>query len=249
MKIIALEFYRDGEMKESFAMGGSLAEMEIDREKTYPASLQNYLIDTGDEVILIDTGLPVETPDFKRQEGQSLYTGEKVADYLQALNKAGYQPEQVNKILLTHKHPDHSGELRSFPNARIYLSRIEAEALKLQGENILPVDFTDGAFENFEHSQRITEDLFLLPAYGHTKGNSIAVLKHADRYYLFHGDVTYTDEALRRNELSVVFEDKELAKQTLNNVREFVKNHPTVYLSTHTPEALVSLAENKLFSL
>lgn len=51
---------------------------------------------------------------------------------------------------------------------------------------------------------------------------------------MFHGDVTYTDEALYKNKLSIVFEDMKTARQTLDNVREFIKNHPTIYLSTHT---------------
>ena len=66
---------------------------------------------------------------------------------------------------------------------------------------------------------------------------------------MFHGDVTYTDEALRQNVLSVVFEDKDLARETLNNVREFVKENHTVYLSTHTPEAITSLKEKRVMKL
>ncbi len=65
MKILALEFYKNGRMKESFAFGGSLEKEKININKDYPASLQNYLIDTGKEVILVDTGLPVETPILK----------------------------------------------------------------------------------------------------------------------------------------------------------------------------------------
>ena len=55
MKVLALEFYKNGEMKEGFAFGGSLEKEKINPEKTYPSSLQNYLIDTGKEVILVDT--------------------------------------------------------------------------------------------------------------------------------------------------------------------------------------------------
>jgi hypothetical protein len=51
---------------------------------------------------------------------------------------------------------------------------------------------------------------------------------------MIHGDVTYTDEALYENKLSVIFEDMELARETLNNIREFISKNPTVYLSTHT---------------
>jgi len=247
MKIVALEFYKDGEMKETFALGGSIDQGELDESRVYPASLQNYLIDTGSEVILIDTGLPVETPDFKREEGQKLYMGQKVADYYKALEIAGYEPKDVSKIIVTHKHPDHTGELRYFPNAKIYLSQIEAEDMGLTGENIIPVTFKDGAFENFKQSEMIAENIVMLPAYGHTKGNSIAIMKVDDLYYLFHGDVTYTDEALRRKALSVVFEDKEAARDTLLKVREFVETHDTIYLSTHTPEGVKALANKEIF--
>ncbi|MBQ6908824.1 MAG: hypothetical protein IJQ29_01805, partial [Synergistaceae bacterium] len=59
------------------------------------------------------------------------------------------------------------------------------------------------------------------------------------------GDVTYTDEALKENKLSIVFEDLDAARDTLNRVRDFIKSHPTVYLSTHTPLGISNL-ENKV---
>ena len=118
--------------------------------------------------------------------------------------------------------------------------------MKLNGDNIVKVNFKDGEYKNFKQSEKICDNIFMLPAYGHTKGNSIVVAECEGLHYMFHGDVTYTDEALRQNALSLVFEDKELAKQTLNNVREFVKENKTVYLSTHTPEALVALKEKKI---
>jgi N-acyl homoserine lactone hydrolase len=34
----------------------------FDNNVKYRASLQNYVIDTGDDVILVDTGFPKETP-------------------------------------------------------------------------------------------------------------------------------------------------------------------------------------------
>ncbi|OYO67753.1 glyoxylase-like metal-dependent hydrolase (beta-lactamase superfamily II) [Lachnotalea glycerini] len=248
MKIIALEFYKNGEMQEAFAFGGS-RESEKLSAKTYPASLQNYLIDTGKEVILVDTGLPVETPEFKREPNQKLYTGDKINDFLTALRKVGYQPEDIDKIIVTHKHPDHTGELRAFPNAKIYISEIEAEAMNLKGDNIIRVCFTDGSYKNFDKSQKIAEHIVMLPASGHTRGNSIAVIEADDLYYMIQGDVTYTDEALRQNELSVVFEDKEEARKTLDKVRRFVKENNTIYLSTHTPEALTSLLNKEIMKL
>jgi glyoxylase-like metal-dependent hydrolase (beta-lactamase superfamily II) len=249
MKIKAIKLYEDGFMTQDFAMGGSADKTELDSNKTYPSSLQNYLIDTGEEVILVDTGVPAELPDSEPKEGQKIYQGHKIENYLSALNSAGYKPEQVTKILLTHKHPDHSGELRSFPNAKTYLSPVEADALNLNGKNIVRVAFKDGSYHNFGSSERISDGVYLIPAPGHTTGNSIVIAEKEGIFYMMHGDVTYTDAALVENQLSVVFEDKEAAKITLDKVREFIKNNPTIYLSTHTPESLVSLEENKIMSL
>ena len=243
MKILALEFYNNGFMREAFAFGGSAEKENIDQSKNYESSLQNYLIDTGKEVILVDTGVPVETPEVDPQPGQMIYQGKKVNNFVDALKNLGYEPKDVDKVIVTHKHPDHTGELRLFNHAKIYISEIEADAMKLDGDNIVRVKFESGPYKNFKQSEKIAENLVMLPAYGHTKGNSIAVLEADGLNYMFHGDVTYTDEALRRNELSVVFEDKDLARETLENVREFVKENDTVYLSTHTPEALISLKE------
>lgn len=249
MKILALEFYKNGRMKESFALGGSLEKEKINPNKEYPASLQNYLIDTGKEVILVDTGLPVETPDFEDKPDQAIYMGEKVANFTEALKNIGYEPKDVTKVILTHKHPDHSGELRLFNHAQIYISHKEAEAMNMNGENINKVDFTDGKYKNFSESQIISENIIMLPAYGHTNGNSLVVAYEKDVYYMIHGDVTYTDEALRQNQLSVVFEDKNSAKETLEKVRTFIKENNTIYLGTHTPESLDSLKNNTIMKL
>lgn len=249
MEVKVLEFYENGYMKEAFAMGGTMAKEEIREEKSYPASLQNYLIDTGDKVILVDTGMPIETPDFPKNPNQKIYTGEKKNNFLEALELNGYKVEDIDIVLLTHKHPDHSGELRKFSNAKIYLSRIEADEMKLEGDNIVKVDFVDGPYKNFSSSQKIAEGIYMLPAYGHTKGNSLVIVEEKEFFYMLHGDVTYTDEALVKKELSIVYEDKEAAIATLNTVYEFVKNNKTVYLSTHTPESLVSLRDKKIFEL
>lgn len=249
MKIEALKFYKNGFMQESFAMGGSMDKELIQEDKVYPASLQNYLIDTGKDVILVDTGLPIETPDFKQEPGLKLFMGEKIADFVTALNNLGYKPEDVTKVLITHKHPDHTGELRLFKNAKIYMSKIEAEAMNLEGDNIVCVTFQDGPYKNFEKSQKIIEGLTMIPAYGHTKGNSAFILEHEGLFYFFHGDISYTDEALRQNQLSVVFEDIELAKETMEKIRVFMKENDTLYLSTHTPEGVEALEKKIVMKL
>ncbi|MGL5712905.1 MAG: MBL fold metallo-hydrolase [Paraclostridium sp.] len=249
MKILALEFYRDGYMKEAFAFGGSVEKEKIS-DKNYGASLQNYLIDTGSEVILVDTGLPVEqTKEMEEKPGQMMYTGKLVNNFIDALNEVGYKVEDIDKVVVTHKHPDHTGELRLFNNAKIYISQIEADAMNLNEDNIVRVDFKNGQYKNFEQSEKIAENIFMIPAYGHTKGNSLVVLENDGLHYMFQGDITYTDEALRQNAVSVVFEDMDLSKKTLNKVREFVEKNDTVYLSTHSPEGVSALSEKRVMKL
>ena len=66
--------------------------------------------------------------------------------------------------MLTHKHSDHSGELKSFPNAKIYVNEDELSADELQGiQDIVPVSFTDGAYYNFPACQKIIDGI-----YGHS---------------------------------------------------------------------------------
>ncbi len=248
MKIIALKYYDGGFMTQAFAFGGSRPKEQCENIK-YCSSLQNFLIDDGKEVILSDTGLPNETADIPKKEDAALWMGDKVATFKDALAKAGYKPEDITKIFVTHKHPDHTGELRMFPNAKIYISAKEADAMKLTGDNIVRVEFTDGPYKNFPHSQRITGNLVLVQAEGHTKGNSVGILEDNGIYYMFHGDVTYCDAALKENALSIIFEDKEKALETLSRVREFIKNNPTVYCSTHCPEGYENLEQKKIMKL
>lgn len=227
-------------MTQAFAFGGE-NKNDGKTDIKYPSSLQNYLIDTGNEIILVDTGLPVETKDTEPNEKTQIYVGHKTQDYISAFKSLGYKPEQVTKILVTHKHPDHTGELRSFPNAKIYIGPEDADALKLTGENVIRCDYTDGAYHNFPESQKITDGIYFIKARGHTNGNSIIIAENDGLYYMLHGDVTYTDAALRENKLSIVFEDLQAARETLDRVREFIRKNPTVYLSTHTPEGIENL--------
>ena len=121
--------------------------------------------------------------------------------------------------------------------------------MKLEGENIIRVDFTDGAYKNFKKSQKIADGIYYIFAPGHTTGNSIVIVEDGDVNYLIHGDVTYTDEALYMNKLSIATEDKVAARDTLNNVREFIKNNPTIYVSTHTPLGYENIENKKIVDL
>ena len=248
MLIKAIKLYEKGFMTQPFAMGGEDGMQAFDPAVRYRSSLQNFLIDTGDEVILVDTGMPLEAPDAVPDESTVIYMGSRIKDYVSALKEAGYQPEQVTKILVTHKHADHTGELRSFPNAKIYMSPEEADAVEYKGDNVVRAEFAE-TYYNFPAAQKIADGVWYIQAKGHTLGNSIIIAESDGLFYMMHGDVTYTDEALYENKLSVVYEDKEAARQTLDRVREFIKNHPTVYCSTHTPLGYENLEANRVVDL
>ncbi len=193
--------------------------------------------------------MPKESPETAPNYELGIYTGKIITDYISALKDLGYAPEDVSKILVTHKHEDHSGELRSFPNAKIYISPEDADALGLEGDNIIRVEYKDGAYYNFESSLKIADGIFFLPAKGHTLGNSIVIVEDDDLFYMIHGDLTYTDEAMYENKLSVVYEDIDLARETMDKVREFIKSHPTVYISTHTPLGYENLEAKRVMDL
>ena len=250
MKIQAVKFRKNGFMNEPFAFGGEDGVDKFDAKKRFRSCLQNYVIDTGSEVILVDTGLPQGTPEESPDENTAIYTGKDIKPYMQALADLGYKPEQITKILITHKHADHTGELKSFPNALVYVNEEECDADELKNiSNIVPVKFDDGAYYNFPESQKIAEGVYYIKAKGHTKGNSLVVAEDDDLFYMFQGDITYTDEALYENKLSVVYEDLNEARKTLNRVREFVQNHPTVYMGTHTPLGYENLEAKRVVDL
>lgn len=237
-----------GFMNQSFAFGGEEGKDAFDEQINYRSSLQNFLIDTGEEVILVDTGFKTDMSVPARTYGAPLYMGELVDNYIDSFTALGYKPEQVTKILITHKHPDHSDCINLFPNAKVYISPEDADAMKLEGENIVRTEYGT-AYYNFPNAQKVAEGVWFIEAKGHTKGNSIIIAEDGGLFYMMHGDVTYCDAALKANKLSIVYEDKDAARQTLDRVRDFIKHHPTVYLSTHCPEGYENLELKRVMKL
>ena len=272
MEIKAIRMFDGGFMNQQFAFGGEGKE-GTDEQIIYRSSLQNFLIDTGDEVILVDTGFQNDFKAPEKKLGAPLYMGEKIKDYMEAFAELGYKPEQVTKILITHKHPDHTAALQYFPNAKVYISPEDADAMKLPSSESHPSSLRDGrvarkegeaklpkggnivraeykeSYKNFPHAEKVADGIWLIEAKGHTKGNSIIIAEQDGLFYMMHGDVTYCDAALKANKLSIVFEDIEAARETLDRVREFIKNNPTVYLSTHCPEGYENLEMKRIMKL
>lgn len=84
---------------------------------------QNALvINTGDKVVLIDTGM-----------GTKKMFGDKSGQLLSNLHAAGINPREIDAVIVTHAHPDHCFGLMdidnayNFPNAQIYMTQADLE--------------------------------------------------------------------------------------------------------------------------
>jgi hypothetical protein len=88
------------------------------------------LVNTGNELILFDTGngaLPRDYPQLRGRISEGGLVG--------AMAQAGYRPSDVDVVVVTHGHPDHIGGLMDggkpvFPNARYVFGAAEFDFWK-----------------------------------------------------------------------------------------------------------------------
>jgi glyoxylase-like metal-dependent hydrolase (beta-lactamase superfamily II) len=93
------------------------------------------LVNTGKELVLFDTGNGSLSAEYEQMKGR-LPPGQLVARMAQA----GYKPEDVDVVVITHGHPDHIGGLTKggqpvFPNARYVFGAAEFDFWN-KGENV-----------------------------------------------------------------------------------------------------------------
>lgn len=150
------------------------------------SSIQSWLIRLDGKVILVDTcsgnGKERALPVFERFHMLDL-------PYLENLERAGVDPEDVDIVFLTHLHIDHVGWntrrrgnawVPTFPNARYVMGRAEfahwtsGEGPRLMPENIaviadsvLPV-VAAGLVDFVDPGDEIVPGLMVEPAPGHT---------------------------------------------------------------------------------
>ena len=97
-----------------------LAKMFLESSKGVQTAVNAYLVNTGSQLVLIDTGA-------------AQCFGPTLGVIQSNLKAAGYSPEQVDTVLLTHLHPDHACGLQgvegkaAFPNATVYVPQAEAD--------------------------------------------------------------------------------------------------------------------------
>ena len=162
-------------------------------------SVNGYLINTGSKLVLIDTG------------AAKLF-GPTLGDLAANLKAAGYQPEQVDEVYITHMHPDHVGGLMdgdklAFPNATIRADKHDADFWLSQANlDKAPADskgFFQGAmaslnpyvkanrFSAFDGNTDLVPGIKAMASHGHTAGHSTYVVESKGQKLVLWGDLIH----------------------------------------------------------
>lgn len=199
------------DMQRMLAAGNLLPQAET--------SINAYLINTGKQLVLIDTGA-------------GKFFGPAIGGHLvRNLRAAGYAPEQIDLVLLTHIHGDHSGGLSAdgkavFPNALVRVDKHESDFWLDAGnaKKAMPSQahgFTDaadslapyiasGRLQPFESGSEILPGIKAISAAGHTPGHSLYEVQSMGRKMMFLGDIVHAkDVQLARPEIAITFDVSE----------------------------------------
>ena len=162
-------------------------------------SVNAYLVNTGSKLVLIDSG------------AGNLF-GPTLGNLVNNLKAAGYQPEQVDEIYITHMHADHVGGLMAgdklaFPNAIVRADKRDAEYWLSQANlDAAPEgskDFFKGAmlslnpyvaagkFKPFDGNGELVPGISSVATYGHTKGHTMYVVESKGQKMAVLGDLMH----------------------------------------------------------
>jgi glyoxylase-like metal-dependent hydrolase (beta-lactamase superfamily II) len=208
----------------------------------------NTLVNTGKELVLFDTG---------NAKGR-LPTAGKLPELIVT---AGYKPEQVDVVVITHGHPDHIGGLMNegkpvYPNARYVFSEAEfdywkkgdnvPEARKANRELFMQVAAPFGEKATFIKGEaEVVPGVRSLPAFGHSPGMMAFHIESDGQRLLNWADVAnHYVMAIQRPEWHVAFDhDKEMGAATRKRVFDMVSADRLAVVGYHMPFPSVGFVE------
>jgi glyoxylase-like metal-dependent hydrolase (beta-lactamase superfamily II) len=178
-----------------------------DEDNLIVLTLRSLVIETGDHIILVDTGWG-NKQDEKFFRHVHLHDGEGL---IGGLEKRGYRPEDITDVFLTHLHADHcggaicrdeegSGYKTTFPDAIYHISRTQWEwALKnnlreedaYPEENILPIG-ESGRLNLVDTEDELFPGFSVMMCNGHTPGLMIPVINYRNKTIIYTGDLIPT---------------------------------------------------------
>lgn len=181
------------------------------------AALNEFVIETEDKTILVDTGVDAATT-------------------LARLKEAGYEPENIDIILITHLHNDHIGGLLDenfgvvFSNPDVYIAQDELKAnpdeyfVRAYGERIKP----------FTQNENILPNLKSVPAFGHTPGHTMYEINSQGKKMLIWGDLINSAVQFTYPDISTIYDtNQDEASQIRNNLLEQLSQEDTVVAGMH----------------
>lgn len=213
--------------------------------------------------ILVDTGFHPDANCNRRKDFglamnvvfQALETAP--ITYEDQLRRLDVEPEDVERVIMTHLHVDHTSGMRLLPNARFVVSGPEWDAANEPGagnrgfiQHHFPpesrldfVDFTDTheRYGTFERTRDLLGDgsIRLVATAGHTKGHmSVLVRMAGGRQALLVGDASYTLRSIDEQILPLLTVNDKRYASTLKELKAFRERDRTAILvPSHDPAA------------
>lgn len=205
-----------------------------------------YLINTGEHLVLVDTG------------AGKLF-GPSLGHVLQNMKAAGYEPSQVDTVLITHMHPDHIGGLDDangqplFPKARILVSQAESDFWLSQKEadaapakiksrfkmarDIAAPYLATGRWKTFREGSVLVPGIQAAQAYGHTPGHTAYAVESEGQKLLIWGDLVHAHAVqFARPGVSIDFDiNQKQAIATRRRIMEAVAVSKSLVAGMHLP--------------
>ena len=193
------------------------------------------LVRSGSNLILFDTGL-------------------NAAGITAALGEAGYKPEDVTHVVITHMHGDHIGGLMNegsptFSNAAYLTGQVEYDAWsKMENagfaKNVLPLA---EKMSFLKDGDTVAPGITAMAAFGHTPGHMTFMLDSMDRQLLLMADVAnHYVWSLAYPDWEVKFDmDKGLAVQTRRKVLDMLATDRIPLIGYHMPFPAAGFVETR----
>ena len=176
---------------------------EIHKLSERPASLfifiQPFLVKTENDLLLIDTGLG-----YNNEKGNLILH--------ENIRKAGFEPADVTKVLMSHLHFDHSGGMVwerngklevSFPHAEYFIQRGEWEVAYSKPSKSYKTEIFDilqrsGQVVFLDGDGKINDEIGYEITGGHCEFHQVFHIQTQGEYYFFGGDIVPEPEQLQR---------------------------------------------------